>query len=765
MIRKFAVLVTLGLSVFCTAPVAAQEAATSNAAAAAKPSDADAGASNDVVSAAATAVGNSDLGRPENNWLIAIGVNQFDDKENVNQLQYCSSDARAVYDFFITSGFVTKEHSYLLVSDSASPELQPTNVAIIKAIKYVAKQAGQDSTILLSFSGHGFVDETTEESYLFPKNGNRDALEESAVSCKRVNEILAGSRAARKVLFIDACRNSPLRGEKGSAAAVASESFFKALQSGRGQVTLFSCDVGQASYEMPEARQSAFTHFLLEGLHGAARPDEHNLITLFSIHEYLSKAVPEWCRSKQKQPQEPHVFGDMGRTIPLAILRGGQNAAGLSTEQLRAAELQQKRGQLLQVVRANVDSKTITQQVCDEIDQALQASPESEAADQLKRKIGNLGKLGEDYRSDFAQYWESTGKAAFGKGQPAAPVASAEPQIASAAAGGARFASAVQQSDSSHISVDPGQPLADVVNSAAAGAEIELKPGKHNGGFVVKDKKVILIGSGAAILQSSNLPCIQVEGSGEVELRQLNVQHQSGSGASAAALLVQNGGKLKLQDCIVFSTLGTGVLASGIGAQLVMNGGTVQRCGSKGLKVMNGAEADVTDTKFDSNEKYGIVAQDGGQVSLTSVVINETQDGPGLVATGANTKATLKVRSQVTRNSTVGIDCDKEAVVQVEGRCVIQENHDSGIVVSDDGKIVVADSRISRNGLSGIEVGDDGRLEVKSGSSILQNSQYGIIAEPSTKGLIENADVRGNEKGEVNLKSGSRIKYADGAKN
>ena len=255
------------------------------------------------------------LGSTEKNWLVAIGVDQFKDT-GVQPLRFCVADARALYEYFTSTGFVPAQHAYLLISGAQEAGRAPTRVNVLKAIKYVAANAAEDSTIIVHFSGHGFEDRQGT-SYLLPEDGDTSLLEETAVAVTWVNKALAEAKTKRKILIVDACRT---RTGKAGAAEGVSDAFIQALRASSGQVTMASCGADETSYEMPEGGHGVYTHYLLEGLKGAADADGAGLITLSSLQAYVARAVPGWCRQQMKEKvQQPWMSGEMSLPIPLAV--------------------------------------------------------------------------------------------------------------------------------------------------------------------------------------------------------------------------------------------------------------------------------------------------------------------------------------------------------------------------------------------------------------------------------------------------------------
>lgn len=261
----------------------------------------------------------------DDNWLISIGVTRFKDA-TLSPLKFCASDAQAIYDFFTSSGYVPPAQAQLLVTDGPKGSRPPTRTEILKVINYVTTTAGPESTIIISFSGHGFSDENGQDSYLMPEDGEVAVMRDTAVPLSRINEMLRQSKSKRKILLVDACRNAARTDTKGSSETKATAAFIDSLKSGAGQITLNSCAIGQSSYEMPDDQHGVFTHYLLEGLRGAAPADASGFITLSSLHSYIASSVPGWCRANLKPIQEPWMDGNIGMPIPIAV-KGSSAAA------------------------------------------------------------------------------------------------------------------------------------------------------------------------------------------------------------------------------------------------------------------------------------------------------------------------------------------------------------------------------------------------------------------------------------------------------
>ena len=251
------------------------------------------------------------------NWGIFVGINSFK-AEGVAPLRFCANDARSLYDALTgPNKLIPAEQSFLLTSDLTGKD-EPTRVNILKTIKYACEHAKEDSLILVSVSTHGFTG-ADKVAYILPKDGDPELLDQTAVSVKTVNDFLTGSKATKKVLLIDACREDTTRGEKGVTKEAMTDRFQDTLKAAAGQVTLASCDKEQVSYEDPSRGHGVFSYYILEGLLGNAPANHQGFITVHTLFQYAVEKTEAWCVANRKDKQTPWQYSEISRDIPLAV--------------------------------------------------------------------------------------------------------------------------------------------------------------------------------------------------------------------------------------------------------------------------------------------------------------------------------------------------------------------------------------------------------------------------------------------------------------
>src|SRR5207248_11632360 len=94
-------------------------------------------------------------------------------------------------------------------------------------------------------------------------------------------------------------------------------------------VVLCSSDVDQLSWTSEEWRQTIFTHFVIEGLKGAASQGRAKRISAYELFEYVKQSVREWVWSNRDAVPEPILLGgeDLAKRIDVITVAGGYQAS------------------------------------------------------------------------------------------------------------------------------------------------------------------------------------------------------------------------------------------------------------------------------------------------------------------------------------------------------------------------------------------------------------------------------------------------------
>ena len=234
----------------------------------------------------------------ERKIAVIAAVGRYD---SLSQLRYTLADAQELGEELTRQGYTV----YKLINNEATSDQIRAKLDMASSI--LDKEKG---TLLFFFSGHGFQD-NAGRNFLAAYGTTVSNLAQEGLPVAEVEQKLVSSGAKRRILIIDACRNST--GAKTSTEAPRS---FARLDSASGTGILYSTRAGLFSYEDPALGHGVFTNFLLEGLRGKAAGSD-GLVTLFDLANYVNANVESYA-SKQGWVQVPHLAGELSSDFLIA---------------------------------------------------------------------------------------------------------------------------------------------------------------------------------------------------------------------------------------------------------------------------------------------------------------------------------------------------------------------------------------------------------------------------------------------------------------
>lgn len=234
-------------------------------------------------------------------WALLIGVNQYDDAENIATLRYSVRDVTAVYEALVDPerGGFDRDTVFLLTDNTPD---KPTNINIIKFLNRIARRAEPEDLVLIYYSGHGY--EENGKGYILPCNTDIEALAASAVDNTDFIDTLDRMKAQRIVTILDACHSGAVKRTSGTGGLGAQ--YYNAYGGGKGRVVLASSSAGQQSWEDPKLKQGVFTQYVKTGLMGEADRNRDGAITFMELARYVSEHVRRWAQANGKE-QEPTI--------------------------------------------------------------------------------------------------------------------------------------------------------------------------------------------------------------------------------------------------------------------------------------------------------------------------------------------------------------------------------------------------------------------------------------------------------------------------
>ncbi len=256
--------------------------------------------------------------------MLLVGIDGY---RNLSSLNFAVADCQGLTAALLESskGFPSKV-SVSIVGDREI--LSPVTLdSVEKAFEQLLAGVQPQDTVLIYFSGHGDLDESTEELYLCLTETRQALLSETALSVKQLLQRLKDSGASSQVLILDTCHSggvisSSRKGLEvsdtgGSPRSIEREDnpqFTPRLTEilnqqafpSREFCALLSCQATQLSWEFADLGHGAFTYYLMEGLQTSAETaDRLGRIDVESLYDYVRHHTEELVLKRHGKQQTP----------------------------------------------------------------------------------------------------------------------------------------------------------------------------------------------------------------------------------------------------------------------------------------------------------------------------------------------------------------------------------------------------------------------------------------------------------------------------
>jgi hypothetical protein len=246
-------------------------------------------------------------------WVMSVGVAAY--KNPRIALKYPQSDALEMQGLWRgpEGGSLDYDHIMVLTNDRA------TRRNILDSMRVLFARAGENDMVIFYFSGHGLKGAFLPHDY----DDNDVKIEYS-----ELNELLAACPAKHKLVIGDACFVGSLWVSKSvepnsfkQSEEDKNEGFFRELsRSAPGTAFLLSSSADEESFEISSYGRSIFTHYILEGLKGAANANGDDIITVTELFEYAEANV-RVLAARVKKEQTPLLRGIFDPNMPVAMKR------------------------------------------------------------------------------------------------------------------------------------------------------------------------------------------------------------------------------------------------------------------------------------------------------------------------------------------------------------------------------------------------------------------------------------------------------------
>lgn len=221
-------------------------------------------------------------------YLLAIGVDTYENRPQKDQLRYAAADAKAFRDAMTKSaaGLYSEVVSQVIATGGDKP---PTRANIVDALDVFFTDVTKDDTAVLFLAGHG-VNQGKDYFFMPEDADSQDGRwrPSTAVRWYDIQRPLE-SAGGKRVMFVDTCHSQQAFNPR-----------FMNEASDARMVVFSATDAETLAIEDPSLGHGIFTHALLEGVKGNADFGNDGVVNIFELNLFVSQDVAKRTKDKQR---------------------------------------------------------------------------------------------------------------------------------------------------------------------------------------------------------------------------------------------------------------------------------------------------------------------------------------------------------------------------------------------------------------------------------------------------------------------------------
>lgn len=253
-------------------------------------------------------------------WAVVVGVSKYQKLPGGQQLQFADRDA-ALFAEAIEKRGVSAQNVRLITGAEA------TSAAIKSAIgNWLAKSASESDTVIIFFSGHGFIEREFGESYLLGYDADPKDSYGTALSVSELGQALSRRvRAGRVLVIADAVRRDFFDPDADSSSARSFEKAFEQLTVSRpGMSAIIGSGPGEFSREGQRwGGHGAFTKHLADVLIDGADSSGNVAASTDELFDLLRARLAEDTSNKQHPWRSGGALAQIGVARPRPPVSAG----------------------------------------------------------------------------------------------------------------------------------------------------------------------------------------------------------------------------------------------------------------------------------------------------------------------------------------------------------------------------------------------------------------------------------------------------------
>eukprot|EP00961_Rhodomonas_salina_P192810 2601826-Rhodomonas_salina.2 len=173
----------------------------------------------------------------------------------------------------------------------------------------------------------------------------------------------------------------------------------------------------------------------------------------------------------------------------------------------------------------------------------------------------------------------------------------------------------------------------------------------------------------------------------------------------------RGGAQLVLENCLISSTFGVGVVASGFGSKVICRACEMDQCGISGAVALDRGSMHLLGCCIQRSKTSGVIALDAEtEVQVTSSIV---RDNATNAVSAYHGSLIIGSKSHFTGNDISGVTVHGQASRMLLTDCKLQENRHAGACVQSGGTASLKHCMLGHNGETGVDVaGKDSTMEM-----------------------------------------------------
>jgi C-terminal peptidase prc len=345
-----------------------------------------------LTSLALAAPARADEARAPRPYAVLIGISNYPDKQ-IKPRPHAEADVKAIYDLLTNKDYlgIDPQNVRLLTGeeDAKRGSEKATHENILKALKWVAKEAHANDPVYLVFIGEGGpLGETGDRRCYFAVDSTFKDRGKDAVAAADVGEALKNLKSQKFAGFIDVDFKGYVGAPGGNSDQPLGKDPYKEFigddgsedhSAHPGRVLFLATNGLSTSLDLKE--HGLFAQLLLDALKGKADKDGYEpdgVVTVDEVIEYLDKKLPELARETGKNEKEK------GQTH--FVLGGRGNHFVLTTNPAVSAKVKERLEKLAKLA----DEGKVSANLAEEGKGLLSQMPRLEAQRNLRKEYQRL---------------------------------------------------------------------------------------------------------------------------------------------------------------------------------------------------------------------------------------------------------------------------------------------------------------------------------------------------------------------------------------